>query len=300
MRRRAGGAATVSASGASPDACDNRCRTGEPGGAAASSRDTVPSSTATNTARATSNFVTEARANTSSIGPAVARIPLRSTIAAATRPPALPAASGHGCRRSKAPTNSCLPGSRPSAPTIGHGGQGWVGRAALRGRRRGRAALVATGRRRDLRRGGGRGRRAGGGPGRRSVPVPVGGGCALVAGGHRQRTPRARPRGGARPTPGGRGCGHERGAPPAGGEASQQVSVEAGRGSRTRFRRVTLVAWLRGAETGRHRQTDLPPAPAAGRLSLLAGPSRRRRSLGWVRATPQHVPFDEGSRPLDV
>src|SRR5262245_9305153 len=74
MRRRPGGLRTVSPSGASPDAWDNRCRRVAPDGPAGSSRSTSPRSTAVSTVRAVTSLVTEAQGYGWSTDPVAARV----------------------------------------------------------------------------------------------------------------------------------------------------------------------------------------------------------------------------------
>ena len=68
---------------ANPDAWASRCRTVDPGGPAAVSRSTAPSSIATCAARATSSLVTDASANRRSVSPWLASTPEGPTTAAA-------------------------------------------------------------------------------------------------------------------------------------------------------------------------------------------------------------------------
>src|SRR6188474_2631519 len=83
MRRCSGRAIGSAPSNGKPLVCASRCRTVEPGGPAASSRSTTPSSAATSTARAVTGFETEASRTACDTSPCVATWPLGSTTPAA-------------------------------------------------------------------------------------------------------------------------------------------------------------------------------------------------------------------------
>ena len=71
MRRRPGGSSTAPPEGARPEAWASRWATVDPGGPAQSSSESVVSSTATSTARAVHNLVTDAQSWGRSMSPRV-------------------------------------------------------------------------------------------------------------------------------------------------------------------------------------------------------------------------------------
>ena len=74
MRFAPGGARGSGPSNGSPEAWASRCLTVDPGGPAASSSSTIPSSAATSTATAEASFVTDAQANGRSSSPYAASV----------------------------------------------------------------------------------------------------------------------------------------------------------------------------------------------------------------------------------
>src|SRR5438128_10950748 len=130
MRRRPGGISGGPSSGGRPDACASRWRSVEPSGPAGSSRSTVPSSTATSTARPVNSFVTDAQRSGTSRGPcAPTSVSARVTQAAAVRAPhSSISRSAFTAGDTRAMQRRLVPAISPFAATLGYSRAGRDGR----------------------------------------------------------------------------------------------------------------------------------------------------------------------------